>query len=553
MAQTVILKRSAVDAKVPLVGDLELGEIAINTYNGLMFLKKDDGSESIVTIGSDASTLNGEAGSYYLDWTNTTNKPTIDAVPTNGSTNAVQSDGVFDTLAGKEDSLGYTAEDAANKGAVSGYAPLDASTLIPTSYLPALVITDTHVVASEVEQLALTVQKGDVAVRTDESKSYIALNSDNVDMGDWQELLTPTDTVQSVNTYTGAVTLVTGDIAEGVGIGASNLWYTDARVDTYVTGTLIVDGSTAADELWSSNKIDSTIAAGTAHTSTSDPIATNDGPSGYYVGQVWINTTNPETAWVCTNNTDDAAEWIQINSSVGTISGGTNVGTSGVGVFSAVNGSNLEFNKIKAGSTKIGVSLSSNEIAIDVNQGNVDHDQLLNFTADEHFLQSAITTVGTIDTGVWNGTAIVDSHISSAATWNAKQSALTFGIADTNSVIINSASVATTEYAKFTTSGLESKTYAEVKTDLSLNNVENTALTTWTGASTIVTVGTITTGEWNGDTVAIANGGTGATTALDARGNLGIDSADAATDGQILVWNNTSGEWEAGDINGGTY
>lgn len=38
--------------------------------------------------------------------------------------------------------------------------------------------------------------------------------------------------------------------------------------------------------------------------------------------------------------------------------------------------------------------------------------------------QSSITTLGTITTGTWNGTAIADAYISSAATWNAKQAAL---------------------------------------------------------------------------------------------------------------------------------
>ena len=41
-----------------------------------------------------------------------------------------------------------------------------------------------------------------------------------------------------------------------------------------------------------------------------------------------------------------------------------------------------------------------------------------------------VTTLGTIGTGVWSGTAIADGKISSASTWNAKQDALTFGIAD---------------------------------------------------------------------------------------------------------------------------
>jgi hypothetical protein len=45
----------------------------------------------------------------------------------------------------------------------------------------------------------------------------------------------------------------------------------------------------------------------------------------------------------------------------------------------------------------------------------IDHDQLANFTADEHFTQANITTVGTIDTGVWNGTAIAHAYIGADA------------------------------------------------------------------------------------------------------------------------------------------
>jgi len=78
---------------------------------------------------------------------------------------------------------------------------------ISSARLPALALTDVYAVANQTAQLALTVQEGDVAVRSDQNKSYIALNSDNADMSDWQELLTPTDAVLSVNGATGAVTL----------------------------------------------------------------------------------------------------------------------------------------------------------------------------------------------------------------------------------------------------------------------------------------------------------------------------------------------------------
>ena len=52
MANKIQVKRSAVAAKVPTTGDLDLGEIAINTYDGKMYIKKDDGTASIVQIGA---------------------------------------------------------------------------------------------------------------------------------------------------------------------------------------------------------------------------------------------------------------------------------------------------------------------------------------------------------------------------------------------------------------------------------------------------------------------------------------------------------------------
>lgn len=44
----------------------------------------------------------------------------------------------------------------------------------------------------------------------------------------------------------------------------------------------------------------------------------------------------------------------------------------------------------------------------------------------------------------------------------------------------------------------------------------------YVGQSSITTLGTVTTGVWNGTTIAVANGGTGATTASGARTNLGV-------------------------------
>lgn len=132
-----------------------------------------------------------------------------------------------------------TAADAritAQKGFAGGLAPLDGGGKIATTYLPALAITTVQTAVSQVAQLALTTQEGDVVVRSDQNKSYIKNAGTAGDMTDFNELLTPTDTVLSVNGATGAVTLTTSDITEG-----SNLYYTNERVDDRV-GALFVNG-----------------------------------------------------------------------------------------------------------------------------------------------------------------------------------------------------------------------------------------------------------------------------------------------------------------------
>ena len=383
MAQIIKLKSSSTQSAVPLVGDLIGGELSVNTYDGKIFLKKNNGAESIVEIGSDAQTLNGQNGAYYLNYSNFTNLPTIDSVPTDGSTNAVQSDGVFDALAGKQDDLGFTPEDSANKGVANGYPSLGADSKIPSSQLPAIAITSVDTVANETAQLALTAEEGDVAIRTDESKTYIHNGGSAGTMADWSEMSTPTDVVLSVNGKTGAVTLTTSDIAEG-----TNLYYTDARVLSYVGG-IINDSGTTATDLWSADKIGTFVAQaigdGSAVANPSDPTVGDDDSNGNYVGQTWINTTN-DTAFILVDATDSAAIWIQLSSAAGTVTGGNNVGTAGVGIYKGVNGSSLEFKKVNAGSSKVTITddTGNNEVKIDINESAIDHNSLLNYDINEH-------------------------------------------------------------------------------------------------------------------------------------------------------------------------
>lgn len=75
MANTIQLRRSAVASAVPTTAQLALGELAINTYDGKLYLKKNNGTESIVEIGAGG----GGGGNTFLTIAATTGSTTANS------------------------------------------------------------------------------------------------------------------------------------------------------------------------------------------------------------------------------------------------------------------------------------------------------------------------------------------------------------------------------------------------------------------------------------------------------------------------------------------
>ena len=65
MSNTIRIKRSAVAGKVPTTGDLQLGELALNTFDGKLYTRKDNGAASIVEIGA---TPSAPWSTYATQW-----------------------------------------------------------------------------------------------------------------------------------------------------------------------------------------------------------------------------------------------------------------------------------------------------------------------------------------------------------------------------------------------------------------------------------------------------------------------------------------------------
>lgn len=120
-----------------------------------------------------------------------------------------------------------------------------------------------------------------------------------------------------------------------------------------------------------------------------------------------------------------------------------------------------------------------------------------------------------------------------------------------NLVINNSAGTAQITY-KPNVSGTYSLTLTSAM--VGLGNVENTALSTWAGTSNITTIGTISTGVWQGTAigynyVAAHYIGRTRTTASAAQATLlGIDaisnaSSSGSSDASRIVWDSTNNAW----------
>jgi hypothetical protein len=138
---------------------------------------------------------------------------------------------------------------------------------------------------------------------------------------------------------------------------------------------------------------------------------------------------------------------------------------------------------------------------------------------------SSLTAVGTIATGTWEATDIGVSHGGTGAS-TASGARTNLGLAI----------------------GSDVQAYDSVLDDV--------AAETYTGSTSTTTLGTISTGTWNGTTIGIAYGGTGSTTANGALNNL-LPSQGSAN-GYYLKSDGTNAAWAevpsgaAGDLTGDT-
>ena len=131
---------------------------------------------------------------------------------TNLTTLAGVASGAFGrTLLGSADANAAKSSLGLAAVATSGSASDITTGTLPTSVLPPLAINDTFVVATQAAMLALTAQRGDMAVRTDLGRTFVLATEGASTLANWVQITTGGD-VTSVAGRTGVVVLTKSDV-----------------------------------------------------------------------------------------------------------------------------------------------------------------------------------------------------------------------------------------------------------------------------------------------------------------------------------------------------
>ena len=200
----------------------------------------------------------------------------------------------------------------------------------------------------------------------------------------------------------------------------------------------------------------------------------------------------------------------------------TTLGTITTGVWS---GTTIALNKGGTGATTAAVARTNLGLAIGTDVlayrtfGNAANSSTTDFEVPLTFSSPLSRTANTISIPFASSTT--NGYLSSAdwTTFNAKQNALTAG----SGISINAGTISATG---LTTNNLASNaniTNAQLAGSITADKLNGSIPASKLVGTDIITLGTITSGIWSGTTIALANGGTGASTAASARTNLGLD------------------------------
>lgn len=520
--------------------------------------------------GLDADLLDGQSSAYYLDWTNTTNKPTTlagygitDAATSthnhNGTYQPVDADlTAIAALAGTSGFLKKTAADTwsldtstyltGNQSiSVSGDATGSGTTSI------ALTLANSGVVAGTYTKVTVDA-KGRVTTGASLASADLPTYTGTITSS---QVTTALGYTPYNSTNPSGYTTNTGTVTSVGGTGTVSGLTLTGTVTT--TGNLTLGGTlSVTPSNFASQTANTVLAApnGSAGTPTFRAIVAADiptlnqnttGNAGTVTNGVYTTGTYADPAWIASinyskltgtaptwnqNTTGTSAAWTTARTlsftgdatGSGSVDGSTNVATALTLAASGVTaGTYTKITVDAKGRATSGTTLAATDIPVldasKITTGVFDAARLPSYVDDvlEYTNLAAFPASGE------TGKIYVDLTTNKTYRWSG------------------------TVYVYITSGAVDSvagKTgvVTLVKGDVGLGNVENTALSTWSGSTNITTLGTVSSGTWNATNVALSKGGTNASLTATLGGvvystatKLAITSAGTA--GQVLTSN----------------
>ena len=369
--------------------------------------------------------------------------------------------------------------DATQKAANNGVATLGNDGKIPSNQIPSVSFQSANVVTSETNMLALSgAVVGSIAIRTDENKNFVLSALPATTLINWIQLASP-NSVTSVNGSAGPnVTLTSNNVAEG----STNQYYTDART----RGAL----------------------------SASTPLVFNNGTGAFSMAQA---TTGADGFL-------SATDWNTFKNKQNTLTAGNDYVSPNAAIIGATK-TKISFDA--KGLVTAGVDATTADIAPSTDRNYVtDAKQTVitntsgtnsgDETSSTIKTKLGITTLSGSNTG--DQTITLTGDVTGTGTG-------TFAATLANTAVTAGAYGSSTAIPTFTVDAKGRVTTASTASIVAdAGTLTGNTIASNVTASSLTSVGTITSGTWNGTTIALANGGTGATTATGALTNLGAEA-----------------------------
>jgi hypothetical protein len=314
MSNQILIKRTGTQSKVPATTDIALGELAVNTYDGKLFMKKNNGSDVMVEIGA-VTTVAGRNGAVTLAvadiagaapitspvFTGTPSAPTAAGSDNSTAlaTTAFVKTAVAGVSAGAVASAAKwtTARDLALTGDATGtLSAVDGTANVSAALTLATVNTNTGIYGSATTIPVLTINgKGLITAASSQT-----LSTSNVVEGSnlyfTSARASAAAPVQTVFGRTGAVVLASGDVTSALGFTPAD----NAKVGA-VNGiaTLDASGRLPVSQLTAS-VVGAVVYQGTWDASTNTPAFTSGvGTKGNYykVSVTGTTTVDGKSQW----------------------------------------------------------------------------------------------------------------------------------------------------------------------------------------------------------------------------------------------------------------